>query len=181
MRVKQNIFKDKNKIIAEDKPKKTDNSKTVPSFSKIFSKQNKNIVSRDIPRHESNEPVVRTDESMETQVGFKPVLTGVRKIKNTSIKPQIPQVNRENTTTPNVSTPKPPRKSSNNQSDLKSIRVGVKRKPLKGLRSNVPPKITKFNRGEKRPPGVTWDKPQRKKGKKYNITKSVSDYDMWRI
>jgi hypothetical protein len=59
LRVKQNIFKDKNKIIAEDKPKKTDNSKTVPSFSKIFSKQKKNIIPQDVHHQKKNELVGR--------------------------------------------------------------------------------------------------------------------------
>lgn len=181
LRVKQNIFKDKNKIIPEDKPKKTDYLKTVPSFSKIFNKQKKTIISRDTPYQKKNEPVVHAEESTESQVGFKPVLTGSRKIKNTSIKTQIPQVTSENTTALNANTPIPTRKSSNDQINLKSDRAGVKRKPLKGLRSNIPPKITKLNRGEKRPPDATWDKPQRKKGKKYNLTESMSDYDMWRI
>ena len=181
LRVKQNIFKDKNKIMSRDKPKKTDNSKIVPSFSKIFNKQKKNIIFQDIPHHEKNEPVVRVDDQMGTQVRFKPDLTGVRKNKNMSIKTQKPQVSSENTTTQDVNTPKTIQEASNNQPDLKTNRSGVKRKPLKGLRSNIPPKITKFNRGEKRPPAVTWDNPQRKKGKNHNIIESVSDYNVWRL
>ena len=67
------------------------------------------------------------------------------------------------------------------QPDLKIKRDGVKRKPLKGLRPNLPPKITKVNRGEKRPLSATWDNSERKKGKKHNIVEDVSDYDVWRL
>ena len=183
LRVKQNLFKDKNKLVQRSKPVKTGDSRPVPSFSKIFSKQKKNIIPQDVQHQKKNELAGRVDNQMKPRVRFKPALTGVRKNKNTSIKTinYKPQVSSESVTTQNMNTPKPTHEISNNQSDLAPNRVGVKRKPLKGLRSNVPPKISKFNRGEKREPAPTWNDSQRKKLKKHDIIENTSGYDVWRL
>ena len=92
-----------------------------------------------------------------------------------------PQVSNENMTTQTVKTPKTTQGVTPSQSDVKINRVGVKRKPLKGLRSNVPPKIMKINKGVKRSFPTNWDKPERKKRKKHNIVEDISTYDMWRL
>jgi len=81
LRVKQNLFKDKNKLVQRSKPVKTGDSRPVPSFSKIFSKQKKNIIPQDVQHQKKNKLVDRVDDQMKPRVRFKPALTGVRKNK----------------------------------------------------------------------------------------------------
>ena len=95
--------------------------------------------------------------------------------------PTFKQVINENTNPQTVDIPKTPQGLTHTQTDFKIKRAGVKRKPLKGLRPNLPPKITKVNRGEKRSPSSTWDKSERKKKKKHDIVGDVSDYNLWRL
>ena len=118
---------------------------------------------------------------MVSQVDFTPNLTDNNTNKKQHVKPSSQQVGNENITSQTVDTPKISQGATHAQPDLKIKRDSVKRKPLKGLRPNLPPKITKVNRGEKRPLPATWDKSERKKGKKHNIVEDVSDYDVWRL
>jgi hypothetical protein len=177
--VKQNIFKDKNKITPRDESKKVVNSKPFPSFSKNFTKQKKKISFQDKSQKENNELAGRVGKQMDSQIDFTPVLRDNISNKKQHVKPSTQQVGDEGITTQTVGTPKIPQGVSPTQSGLEINRVGVKRKALKGLRSNIPPKIMKVNRGEKRPLSTTWDKPERKKGKKHNIVGDASSYDMW--
>ena len=179
--VKQNIFKDKNKITPGDETKKVGNSKLVPSFSKIFTKQKKKISFQDKSQQENNELVGHVGKQMVSQVDFTPILTDNNVNKKQHVKPSTHQVGDENITTQTVGTPKISQGATPAQPDSKINRVGNKRKPLKGLRPNAPPKIMKVNRGVKRPVPTTWDKPERKKGKKHNIVVDASSYDMWRL
>ena len=179
--VKQNIFKDKNKITPEDEPKKVVNSKPVPSFSKIFTKQKKKISFQDKPRKENNELVGRAGKQKDPKIDFTPILTDNTSNKKQHVKSSTQQVGDESITTQTVGTPKVPQGVSPPQLDLEINRAGIKRRALKGLRPNIPSKIMKVNRGEKRPLPTTWDKPERKKGKKHNIVEDTSSYDMWRL
>ena len=121
------------------------------------------------------------DKQMVPQLDFIPDLLGNNTNKKEHVKSTSKQVINENINPQTVDTPKSSQGVTHAQTDLKIKRDGVKRKPLKGLRPNLPPKITKVNRGEKRPPPSTWDKSERKKKKKHDIVGDVSDYNLWRL
>ena len=179
--VKRNIFKDKNKIRPMTETKKVVNSKVFPSFSKMFTKQKKKVSFQDNSQKENNELAGRDDKQIDSQTDPALDLVDNSSNKKQRVKPPIQQFTGESTTTKAVGKPVIPQGVSPAQPVLEINRDGVKRKALKGLRSNIPAKIMKVNRGEKRPPSSTWDNPERKKWKKHNIVRDAPSYDMWRL
>ena len=57
----------------------------------------------------------------------------------------------------------------------------MKKKAIKGLRSNIPPKIKKNNIGEKRKLPNSWVDSQIKKQKYINNVNTKSEYNLWRL